>query len=472
MFSKSKRFPEAGKDYIPGPGEYDLSIEDRNRHKRFGFLSHTNRFPDGSVEGSESSEFDVSALVEGSNASMSSDTRVSCTSSNDDSTTPSPTRKKLPNPIETSNSQFEKYRYTMQKEIDALQMKSRKMESNIQSLELEKNDIKSTLISKDLELADLRAKNATLQKTLNRPSKAVQLQKKIDMLEESLNSNKVQHEIELQEKNQTIENYRTEADRGVSVIANFEKEHEALEAQISALSAQLSESKNSATKNELQINLLQQELNRIQNINTTLMQELETSKNETQDLKTVNNELMTLSEEQKEHIKQLESRALLKDQEIVTLRSTVEEKSTLYEKVQSQFKAYRHWIDKTVIVYLRSQRKSVQEHHYTELNALLTELHDAKKFMNQQAQYLDGLKSDVHWLTVQNKQLNDALVNTSKDRTEQYNIHNKKTIEHVDVSDTISYSSRSTISDRSTPLDSNLIVLNDSGFGLLIDEAK
>lgn len=54
----------------------------------------------------------------------------------------------------------------MQKEIDALQIKSRKMESAIQSLEIEKNDIKSMLISKDLELADLRAKNATLQKTV------------------------------------------------------------------------------------------------------------------------------------------------------------------------------------------------------------------------------------------------------------------------------------------------------------------
>lgn len=41
-------FVIAGKDYIPGPGEYDLSNEDRNKHKRFGFLSHTNRFPDGS----------------------------------------------------------------------------------------------------------------------------------------------------------------------------------------------------------------------------------------------------------------------------------------------------------------------------------------------------------------------------------------------------------------------------------------
>jgi hypothetical protein len=74
MFSKSKRFPEGsessntlisssfltelvllpppvyfsvGKDYIPGPGEYDVSSDETSRHKRYGFLSQTNRFPEG-----------------------------------------------------------------------------------------------------------------------------------------------------------------------------------------------------------------------------------------------------------------------------------------------------------------------------------------------------------------------------------------------------------------------------------------
>lgn len=98
--------------------------------------------------------------------SMSSDTKVSCTSSNDDST-PSPNRKKFSNSTDnTSNIQFEKYRNSMQKEMEALQIKSRKLEATIQSLEIEKNDSKSLLISKDLELADLRSKNATLQKTV------------------------------------------------------------------------------------------------------------------------------------------------------------------------------------------------------------------------------------------------------------------------------------------------------------------
>jgi uncharacterized coiled-coil protein SlyX len=119
-------------------------------------------------------------------------------------------------------------------------------------------------------------------------------------------------------------------------------------------------------------------------------------------------------------------------------------------------------MEHTVVPYLRSQTKAAQEHHITELNQLLTELHEAKKFMNRQAQYLDGLKSDVHWLTVQNQQLSDVLVGMSKERTEQYNLNKKrlfviskhaakqqqkkKQVMDDDASDTISYSSLSTIS--------------------------
>lgn len=52
MFAKSKRFPEATKDYIPGPGEYNIpSAEELSRHKRYGFLNQTNRFSaDGPVD--------------------------------------------------------------------------------------------------------------------------------------------------------------------------------------------------------------------------------------------------------------------------------------------------------------------------------------------------------------------------------------------------------------------------------------
>lgn len=34
----------AGRDYIPGPGEYEVFVEDSSKHKRYGFLTQTNRF--------------------------------------------------------------------------------------------------------------------------------------------------------------------------------------------------------------------------------------------------------------------------------------------------------------------------------------------------------------------------------------------------------------------------------------------
>jgi hypothetical protein len=37
----------ADKDYIPGPGEYDVPIDDGGRHKRYGFLSQSDRFTEG-----------------------------------------------------------------------------------------------------------------------------------------------------------------------------------------------------------------------------------------------------------------------------------------------------------------------------------------------------------------------------------------------------------------------------------------
>lgn len=353
--------------------------------------------------------------------------------------------------------------------------------------------------------------------------------------------------------------------RSNSLIAKLEHSqqeqkiaYEALEAQAASLTIQLSEFNNNATECEIKMNQLQQDLQHLKNTNNTLMQDLDACLNETQSLKTLNKELVTRLQARQENISQLESRITLKDEEIDALLNTIDErdriiedKSTLIEKLQTQFQKYRHWMDHTVVPHLRAQRTAAQNHHYTELNQLLTELNEAKKFMNRQAQYLDGFKSDVHWLTVQNQQLTDIVSALSKERTEQHDLNskimfgtkvssnksssgnnsikkhpnqrNKQTVAAKApvvikdyVSDTtVSFSSKSTISDndkehkqqhehqqRDTPsptsksslyfshegyeylcyyvlyaqmkfsVDSNVMVLNDSGFGILVDEAK
>lgn len=53
----------------------------------------------------------------------------------------------------------------MQKEYEALVMKSKRMEATIEMLENEKRTLQ---LDKDMELADIRSKNAALQKTVSK----------------------------------------------------------------------------------------------------------------------------------------------------------------------------------------------------------------------------------------------------------------------------------------------------------------
>lgn len=171
------------KDYIPGPGEYNpLTADELSKHKRYGFLQQTSRFgPDGiglwyknlrarlysisriySRTSSEpSGEFYAS--TEHSLPSLSSETRLSLSSSSTTKTEDARTRRQMSDMA----SQFEKYRVAMQKEIDALQLKSRKMESNLQAALSQKESIQSNLLNKEQELAEMRMKNNTLQKTVS-----------------------------------------------------------------------------------------------------------------------------------------------------------------------------------------------------------------------------------------------------------------------------------------------------------------
>lgn len=571
MFSKAKRFPEAGKDYIPGPGEYDLTVDEMNRHKRYGFLTQTNRFQEGSLEPllsdhhhEDSDHHSISTQQQNESAtttsitSSSSDTRLSSTSSIKTSIATtgdeSPTSLKSPSSVlrksPTSPTVVDTLSHHHKKEMEALVAKLHKMEATIEALEGEKNTTKAILITKDLEMADLRSKNTTLQKTIQRQeksTKAAQLQKKIDQLEEHITDLKSEHEKELADKNELHKALSNDLNRSNAKVEELqlsqrekEMEIEALEAQNKLFAAQRSEFECIRAENETQIKHLQQELESMKVTHIELTHDLAHCKQQVETLELKNSELLTQIQTDKDTIAHLETRATLKDEEIDALLNTIEERNTtieekvvLIETLQTQFKTYRHWIDHTVIPHLRTQRKEIENHHYAELNLFLTELHEAKNFINRQAQYLIGLKSDVHWLNVRNQQLNDIVSNMIQDGKEFFSIHttspstttnttttatnNKKKgfsstnvfkpkrkqqqqqqkqqktntndIIPMDVSDTatLSFSSRSTFSNGnsthssskntevenpSPQLDSNLIVLNDSGFGILVDEAK
>ncbi|KAF1797598.1 hypothetical protein FB192DRAFT_1462458 [Mucor lusitanicus] len=523
MFSKSKRFPEAGKDYIPGPGEYEVLMDDSGRHKRYGFLTQTNRFSEG-PDPSISSEF-YAHNNESTTTSLSISSTTSSNRTSDESR--SSPRKASISPMDTINP-FEKYRYAMQKEIETLQTKTRKMDATIQTLETEKHDTKALLLDKDQELADLRSKNAMLQKTIQRQeksTKAAQLQKKIEQLEEALQNSQSEHQKQLQEKDQTIDALRSEVDIHKQSVCNLKEaqqssrqEHALLEAQLQTLTAQLSESQSNAAQQALKLTDLNHALEDMAQSMASLSQQLETQTTDNASLQQVNHDLMLRLQAQQERVVQLESRLVLKDEEIDALLNTIDERDRALQESASKadasdqrFNVYRDYVDTTVVPHLRGQAKAMQDLHIQELNALLTELHEAKRFINKQAQSMDLLKSNLHWLTVQNTQLKSLIQTMYQEHKNQWTINkkhyhlshhgnsssSKKTLlvaseqqqqrrggggpsqqaeQENENDDTISFSSKSTVSNYqdnlSHHLDSSTIVLNDSGFGILTEEIK
>lgn len=501
MFSKSKRFPKADKDYIPGPGEYEVSMEDSGRHKRYGFLTQTNRFSEG-LDPSTSSEFYAN-----NNESTTTSLSISSTTSsnrtfdeNNNTTSRSSPRKSSISPTDTINP-FEKYRYAMQKEIETLQTKTRKMDFMIQTLETEKNDTKAVLLDKDLELADLRSKNAMLQKTIQRQeksTKAAQLQKKVEQLEEMLQNSQLEHVKRLQEKDQTIENMSVRIDTYKQNVCDLEKtqqsnqeKHTLLEAQIHSLTVQVSESQSNATQQDTQITELKHNINCMTQSISSLEHQLETQITKSSNLDKLNHDLLTRLQERQELIQQLESRLVLKDEEIDALLNTIDDRdralqhsATMIKTLDLRFSLYRNYMDTTVVPHLRKQAKAIEQLHIKELNELLTELHEAKRFMNKQAQSMDLLKSSVHWLNVQNTQLKSLINSMHQEHKNQWSMNKKhhntkkplKEQEQDQDDDVISFSSKSTVSNYQSNLpsnfDSSTIVLNDSGFGIFSEEIK
>lgn len=75
------------------------------------------------------------------------------------------------------------------------------------------------------------------------------------------------------------------------------------------------------------------------------------------------------------------------------------------ELLTKQFAEYRAYMERTVIPYLRKERGDVRsvKMHYIKI---LTELYEAKRIINKQAQNMNFLKSTIHCLTTHNEQMN------------------------------------------------------------------
>jgi len=270
------------------------------------------------------------------------------------------------------------------------------------------------------------------------------LQKKIEQLEEALQNSQSEHQRQLQEKDQIIEALRLEVDTHKQSVCDLEKaqqssqqEHTLLEAQLQTLTAHLSESQSNAAQQALQLSDLNHSLEDMTRSIASLSQQLETQITDNVSLKQVNHELMLRLQAQQGLVQKLESRLVLKDEEIDALLNTIDERdralqesASKVETLEQRFNVYREYVDTTVVPHLRGQTKAMEDMHIQELNALLTELHEAKRFMNKQAQSMDLLKSSVHWITVQNAQLKSLIQTMHQEHKNQWAMNKKHSSRH------------------------------------------
>ncbi|KAI7899647.1 uncharacterized protein BX663DRAFT_520837 [Cokeromyces recurvatus] len=316
--------------------------------------------------------------------------------------------------------------------MDILYAKSKKLESTIQELERDKNDTKALLITKDLELAELRAKNTILQKMINRQEiywKTLQLQKKIDQLEKALSNSETEYKEHIERKEDRIESLQKELNSMHDLkhrLYESQENYNSLQVRTNELSTQILELEDHVERKEKEINDLNLHIDSMTNITTELTEQLEYHKENAKEISLLNKELHHQIHRHEKGMALLEARITIKEEEIDALLNTIDEQSTILndksiiiEKLEEKFKIYREWIERTVVPHLRQHKKAVEP------NSLISELHKTKKFLNRQAIHINDLKSDIHWLTVQNRQLLVFISDICMDHVEQWDLNLK-----------------------------------------------
>ncbi|CAO3696808.1 unnamed protein product [Rhizopus microsporus] len=303
---------------------------------------------------------------------------------------------------ETASKKDNPYYKQIQKDYETLLQKSKRMEATIQSLELEK---KSIQLDKDMELADVRSKNAALQKTIARQEKQLKTntwQKRLEQLE-------LDYEKKLSEKEQQV--IVLQQDLG-NKATELETTRQAHEQQLKQISDQLRE----ATK---RMNRLEQETERMSS--QIVDYERICAENDAQ-IHVQQEEIQSLQARIQENglvIQDLTTRLEAKEKEVDTQHHEIEQQGALIQSLQTQFKIYRQHMSQV----LKDQRETKCQGHYRELNRLLSELHEAKKFINQQAIHLDNLKSDIYWLNSRCNKAEQSVKDMYQDTLDQYKFY-------------------------------------------------
>ncbi|KAF7731973.1 hypothetical protein EC973_007078 [Apophysomyces ossiformis] len=491
----------ATKDYIPGPGEYDIPSEDIGKHRRFGFLTQ-NRFGTDGSDGYTGNDFYYAS---------GGDTSYGTSIANNIKTDDARTRKQIMDMV----NQFERQRNVMQKEIETLQSKGRKLDANLQAVSMEKNSLQAQLQAKELELADVRQKNSGLQKTVARHDKTIeksqkfmQLSKKVEEMEKELESAKADtllaqeqisrdsknHETVVAEKGRAIAQLRAQLNEQTTKANNLssqlessqeqakraeEESKEALNtaqlelqttrAELSVTQTELREKTEAGELMEKQIKELESEVSRLHMVESKLSEEIQQMKakhceeiqqtkakhcEEIQQTKAKHCEEMETCEMERtkmeedmaqlnqqlqqclQDIESLSTRVSATQHESAQHLHTIHQKEIYLERnqkvscrIQAQFETYRSYINH-VIQELRDQSRKQCRQRDAELGKVFSELHEAKKFINQQAQNIEGLKSELHWMGKWNKYLWELAQSIHQDASDHWSFFHPSESEH------------------------------------------
>lgn len=301
-----------------------------------------------------------------------------------------------------------------------------------------------------------------------------QLQKKIDFLEQQLQTTQQEYSINVDEK----DSLKRQIDKFQRQQEAYLQKQISMEGNIHELTVKLAASKHDVEERDMQLNQLKNESQCMSETICSLQQRIQEHESDIHRLSNEKLILMQQVDQFKEEATQLNHAISLKDETINAFSCKVDEKenelrekSSLVEALEDRFHVYRSYIEKTVISYLKTKRREQEEHQVKEYNRVLTELYEAKKFINKQAQQLDGLKSNVHWLTVQNTQLTQIaknidfrtenhkkVIDTALQKKKQNTDRRATIVDHSDddrdeVDSAISYSSKLTVV--SNPEDNN-----------------
>lgn len=264
---------------------------------------------------------------------------------------------------------------------------------------------------------------------LEKSYKINHLTKKLETAQDKLRLSQNQHQVQLTERDGVIQGLEEQLKTTADIVADIEMVSNTRQTEINSLKEQLESttenwtaSQDKVTSHQKRITSLDAEL---EGVNKTLTDARQEHRQITSDYAERLNQTVAELESQKsttaslrealassnKQCEQLERQKVEQQQEMEHVLSQKSQReqmiqhcTSLITSLQQQFKTYRSFMN-GVVTDLRTKCENKCHTHLDELNTLMSELNEAKRFINKQAQQMDQLKSEQYWLTKRNEQL-------------------------------------------------------------------